>query len=34
MPRWHGEYGDACVDGAVNACLRTGLPERDLTCRV
>jgi pimeloyl-ACP methyl ester carboxylesterase len=31
----YGEYGNACVDGAVNAYLRTGrLPERDLTCRV
>ncbi|MFF3123638.1 alpha/beta hydrolase [Streptomyces sp. NPDC057908] len=29
----YGEYGNACVDGRVNAYLRTGrLPAHDLTC--
>lgn len=30
----YGEYGNACVDAAVNAYLATGrLPRRDVTCR-
>ncbi|MFF1445565.1 alpha/beta hydrolase [Streptomyces sp. NPDC058295] len=29
----HGAYGDACVDGTVDAYLRTGkLPGADVTC--
>ncbi|WP_030618924.1 alpha/beta hydrolase [Streptomyces achromogenes] len=29
----YGEYGNACVDERVNACLRTGrLPAHDPTC--